>query len=339
MALSRRALLRTSVSVGIAGATLPALTSVAHALPAAPNIIGTATWGARPPSAPVEVLSSRPTYCVVHHTAGPNSSDLSLAHAYAISRSIQNYHMDGNGWIDSGQQLTNSRGGHVTEGRHRSKEVLAGGSNHVLGANVGNHNAEVIGIENEGLYTSANVTSQLWNALVDLVAYITSQYGISPSEIRGHRDFNSTECPGGVLYGRLPELRGAVAARRGVSYTEPETWPLIKPGDTGARVLAAQHLLRDNGARDLTADGVFGVSTEAAMRRFNDAAGLRYDPCYASRVADESGLIGAGAWPSLIRPVDTSDGSETAKAAHALLRGRSGGRIETRDWRALLSQP
>ncbi|MGQ0837125.1 peptidoglycan recognition protein family protein [Actinokineospora sp.] len=336
MALTRRALIQTGVTVGLASAALPALSTTAQAA-APPIIAGTAEWGARPPNAPVEVLSRKPTYIVVHHTAGPNSNDLSRAHAFAISRSIQNFHMDGRGWIDSGQQLTNSRGGHITEGRHRSVEVLRGRTKHVLGANVGNHNSEVIGIENEGLYTSVNVTTQLWNSLVDLVAYIARQYGIAPAQIRGHRDFNSTECPGGVLYGRLPELRAAVATRLNQPLVEPETWPLLSPGDAGPRVLAAQYLLRDRGIRDVPTDGVFGASTFAAMRRFGATAGVRYDPCYASRVADESGLIGAGAWPALIRTVDAADGSDAARAARALLKGRTGGVVQARDWRTLLS--
>ncbi|OLR89771.1 peptidoglycan recognition protein family protein [Actinokineospora bangkokensis] len=343
MALTRRDLLRTSIAVGAAGVTLPVFTATARAATAsaaAPTIASCDTWGARPPSEAIEVLARTPTYIVVHHTAGPNSSDTSLAHAYSLSRSIQNYHMDSNGWIDSGQQLTNSRGGHVTEGRHRSLEVLINGGQHVLGANVGNHNSEVIGIENEGLYTSVDVPGALWNSLVNLVAYIASQYGIAPSQIRGHRDFNSTECPGGVLYGRLPELRSAVGGVLGREVVHPESWPLLKPGDTGDRVRVAQHLLRENGTRDLPVDGVFGERTTAAMRRFHDTADLPYEPCYASRVADERGFVGAGAWPSLVRPVELSGTSEAAAAARLLVgtrpRARALTRLETQDWRALL---
>ncbi|MCG8917808.1 N-acetylmuramoyl-L-alanine amidase [Actinokineospora sp. PR83] len=337
MTLTRRDLLRTSIAVGAAGAALPVFTATATAT-AAPVIASCQTWGAREPRAAVEMLDRRPTYIVVHHTAGPNSSDLSLEHAYAISRSIQDHHMDNNGWIDSGQQLTNSRGGHVTEGRHRSLEALRDGTRHLMGANVGNHNSEVIGIENEGLYTSVDVPARLWNSLVNLVAYIAAQYDIAPSEIRGHRDFNSTECPGGVLYRRLPELRTAVGGVLGRAVAHPETWPLLKPGDTGDKVKAAQHLLRDRGSRDLPADGVFGAATAAAVRRFGDAAGLRSDPCYASRAADESGFLGAGAWPALIRPVELSETGEAAAAARTLVRDRSLTRVESRDWRTLLNR-
>ena len=238
------------------------------------------------------MLNRKPTYIVVHHTAGGNSSDLSLDHAFQISRGIQDLHMDGNGWIDSGQQLTNSRGGHVTEGRHRSVEILDGGTQHVMGANVGDHNSEVIGIENEGLYSTVDVTPQLWDSLVQLVAYIASQYGVPTSNIKGHRDFNATECPGEVLYGRLPELRSAVGGVLGQDVRQPDTWPLLKPGASGAKVLAAQHLLRARGM-SVPLDGVFGASTFAAVGKLATAHGVAYEPCYAGRVADESGFIGS----------------------------------------------
>jgi hypothetical protein len=43
-------------------------------------------------------------------------------------------------------------------------------------------------------------------------AYICRQYGIPVEEIRGHRDFYNTECPGDALYAKLPRLRDEVAA-------------------------------------------------------------------------------------------------------------------------------
>ena len=45
--------------------------------------------------------------------------------AYSLARSIQDFHMDSNGWIDTGQNFTVSRGGYAMEGRHRSLETFA----------------------------------------------------------------------------------------------------------------------------------------------------------------------------------------------------------------------
>lgn len=331
--LSRRDLIRTGLTVGVAGSTLSATTFTAAA-ETAPKVWTTADWAARPPKEPIEVLARTPTYIVVHHTATKNSEDLTQAQAFKLSRAIQNYHMDSRGWIDSGQQFTNSRGGHLTEGRHRSLEIVRGSTHHVRGAHVANRNSEVIGIENEGTYTEVDLPQAQWNSLVDLVTFIARQYKIKPAEICGHRDFANTQCPGDVLYKRLPELRQVVGDRLAVPVTQPERWPLLQPGDTGPRVLAAQHLLRDRGERDVPTDGVFGPSTFAAMSRFARTAGLPNEPCYATAVADESGLIGAAAWPALIRPVDPNGDSDAAKAARALSAG--GSVVETRDWRILL---
>jgi hypothetical protein len=178
---------------------------------AQPYLYWRGAWGARPPSSPIQVLATPPRYIVVHHTATPNSTNYTLDHALNLSRSIQNHHMDTNGWSDTGQQLTISRGGYVMEGRDRTPEAIAA-RNHVVGAHVANHNSTCIGIENEGLYTSVGPTAALTDALVQTLAWLCGAYGLNPhSAILGHRDFNATACPGDVLYSRLPALRDRAA--------------------------------------------------------------------------------------------------------------------------------
>ncbi|HEV2783265.1 MAG TPA: N-acetylmuramoyl-L-alanine amidase [Actinophytocola sp.] len=344
MAVNRRTLLRTGLTVsaiGAAGVAHPGLAAAAPAtVLAPPHIYDTRNWGARPPNGTITVLNQRPVNIIVHHTAGSNSNDLSLEHAFAISRGIQNFHMDTRGWIDTGQQLTNSRGGHVTEGRHRSLEILTGGTRHVLGAHVANNNSTCIGIENEGLYMDVDVTPQLWDSLVRLVAYIAQQYAIPTSRILGHRDFNSTLCPGDVLYARLPQLRREVGALLGQPAEDPETWPLLRTGDTGHRVLAAQYLLRARGIAEVPVDGVFGPAMFAAVRRFARENGAVHEPCYGGRHFDESGLLGSAAWPLLVRTVRVDEPDDVGKAARVLLdaRGRRSGvdLVDTRTWQSLL---
>jgi hypothetical protein len=282
-----------------------------------PTIHPTSEWGARPAAGPIVVENHKPTYIVVHHAVDPPmNNDFSLARAFYVAKFIQNLHMDKNGWIDSGQQFTNSRGGFVTEGRHRSLEILRGGTQHVQGANVGNHNSEVIGIENEGLYSTVDVPQALWDSLVSLVAYIAHQYGIAPEFIKGHRDFNSTECPGQVLYNRLPELRTAVGRVLGVSVARSEAeWPLLKPGDTGKKVQLAQQFLRASGF-GVPTDGVFGKSTKDAVAALAVQAGLPRDTCTAAKAADETGFLGADVWP-LIVPADRSTAAWRADLSRA----------------------
>src|SRR5262249_55342027 len=107
-----------------------------------PYFLNCNEWGARPPRPAITVLNHPPHYFIVHHTATANSGDLSQSHAISLARSIQNYHMDYNGWIDTGQHFTNSRGAWILEGRHRSIEMefLVNYDAHVLGTHVANYN-------------------------------------------------------------------------------------------------------------------------------------------------------------------------------------------------------
>jgi len=342
MAVNRRTLLRTGLTVTAIGATGIIRPSLATAV-AEPQIYDTRNWHARDPNGAITVLNQRPTFIVVHHTAGPNSNDFSLDHAFQVARDIQNLHMDTNGWIDTGQQLTNSRGGFVLEGRHRSLEVLTGGTRHVMGAHVANNNSTCIGIENEGLYTSVNVPTALWNSLVNLVAYIAQQYAIPTSveaaaaacaDPRNHR---YTPAAG------LPELRAAVAAKLGhsIAAAEPATWPLLQPGTTGDKVLAAQHLLRAHGL-PVPVDGVFGAATFDAVRLFAVKSSVPYEPCYAYPHADESGLLGSSLWPLLARPTFASASDDFGRAARILMsakgsRASTDRLIDTPGWQSLLA--
>ena len=205
--VNRRMLLGSAVGLGT-GLLLSAATraSAASASVTEPLIAGCDEWGARPPSSPVTIVNNRPNKIIIHHTAMANSTDYSQAHAFQNSRDIQNLHMDTNGWIDTGQHFTNSRGGWLTEGRHRSLETLLGGTTMVQGAHCVGQNSQAIGIENEGTYLTEQPPDALWQSLTVFCAYICQQYGIPASEIYGHQDFNNTQCPG-LLEGRLPELR------------------------------------------------------------------------------------------------------------------------------------
>jgi hypothetical protein len=233
-ALDRRQLLvRTAALAG--GVALAAATDLADSAAAAakPRIYTRAEWNARTPAAGASIIA-KPDHLVVHHTASANSTNHSLSHAFALSRSIQNHHMNTNGWNDTGQQLTISRGGYIMEGRNRSLQAIGQGKN-VLGAQTLSHNSHTLGIENEGTYISANPTQKLWDSLVDTLAWLCDVYGLDPhTAIVGHRDYNQTQCPGDTLYARLPELRDDVAASLGLAKLDRPT-PLVWSGLPGPR--------------------------------------------------------------------------------------------------------
>ncbi|QWF83176.1 hypothetical protein HUW46_06616 [Amycolatopsis sp. CA-230715] len=205
----RRNLLRFGALVagtGAAGLLLPGTAS------AAPRVYGCAEWGARAPSDQLVTIGHKANRILVHHIASANSTDYSREHAFEVARNDQADHMDNNGWSDTGQHFTVSRGGYALEGRHGSLDALRSGQRVIRAAHCPGQNDNAIGIENEGTYTSVVPPKAQWDALVALCAYICAQYGIPTAEIKGHRDFYSTECPGEKLYAKLPELRKAVGA-------------------------------------------------------------------------------------------------------------------------------
>jgi N-acetylmuramoyl-L-alanine amidase-like protein len=215
--LSRRTLIRATAVLG-AGAAVGAAslrTLLASAATGTgvdqPNIHNCVQWGARPPAGALTIDQHRPNKIIIHHTAFPNTTDYSLAYAYQNSRDIQNLHMDTNGWIDSGQHFTNSQGGYLTEGRNGSLYALLHGQTMVQGAHCVGQNDQAIGIENDGTFLTVQPTDAQWSSLVIFCAFTCKQYQIPSSEIYGHMDFNTTQCPG-LLHDRLPELRSSVAA-------------------------------------------------------------------------------------------------------------------------------
>lgn len=304
---SRRTFLKGALGIGtgmlIAGVDLRLAAPAAAAI-AAPAIIGCDTWGAQAPKQAITVLNQRPSKILVHHTAGTNSTDYSQAHAYNLARSIQQGHF-ANGWIDSGQHFTISRGGYVLEGRHRSQEVLSGGTSHVRGAHCDGQNDVAVGIENEGTYSSVQPPQALYDQLVAMCSYICQQYGINSSQIYGHRDFNATDCPGDQLYARLPQLRGDVAARLGGGSSR--TWPIVRRGDKGERVKTIQYVLRAR-SYSITVDGDFGSGTESTVKSFQASRGLTAD-----------GIVGSQTWEALVVTVRRGDQGDAVRAAQSQL--------------------
>ncbi|HEY5835675.1 peptidoglycan recognition protein family protein [Streptomyces sp.] len=280
--------------------------SAQPAFAATPTIYDCAAWGAKPPSAPVSVLASRPDKIIVHHTAGANSTDYSLAHAFTVARQIQDFHMTGNGWIDSGQHFTNSRGGYVLEGRHESLNSLVNGGKHVVSAHCTGQNNVAVGIENEGTYTTVAPTAQQYAKLVDLCAYIARQYGLRAYQIWAHRDFNNTQCCGDVLYSMLPQLRRDVAAQIGGDPAAP-VWPVLQSGNTGESVRTLQYLLRYWGS-SITADGSYGPATQSAVTSFQSA-----------RKAVADGIAGNQTWNQAVLNVSLGQTGEAVKAVQSQL--------------------
>ncbi|MDT0270652.1 peptidoglycan recognition family protein [Streptomyces sp. DSM 44915] len=217
--LGRRGLFAAAAGLG-AAAALPGVARAAQRTSTGtevvePDIDATTAWGARPPAGSISTLNYTPSQIIVHHTVSENTNDFSRAQAHSHSHWVQGLHMDGNGWVDTGYNFLVSRGGWITEGRHRSLATLRGGSSFVLGAHTSGQNTTGIGIANEGAYhDGATPPAAQWEALVSLCAYVAYQYTIDPTEIYGHMDYGNTLCPG-IFHEMLPQLRTEVAAALG----------------------------------------------------------------------------------------------------------------------------
>jgi hypothetical protein len=219
--IRRRHLLRTAIGVAAADVMLAGGSMQANA-DDMPKVYTRREWGAKAPRRPPRVLDRPPDHIIVHHTASPNVSDTSRAHAFALSRQIQRFHMDTRGWDDIGEQLTISRGGFIMEGRAGTLRAVAR-NELVVGAQSLHHNQHTFGIENEGTYMKDEVPAKLWRSLVETCAWLCAAHDLDPATaIVGHRDYNDTDCPGDVLYRRLPRLRREVARKLGSDTGPPE---------------------------------------------------------------------------------------------------------------------
>jgi Putative peptidoglycan binding domain/N-acetylmuramoyl-L-alanine amidase len=254
------------------------------------SVIPADQWGARSPlNAPFQ--RTRPRYVVIHHTFTPNPpaefSNSTLDGSKSFARRIQGWHMDDNGWSDSGHNFLNTTAGILLEGRHGSLSAVKNGlcvqSAHAAqdpGKLAGGNQSP--GIENEGTFTSNPMSKTQWESLVALCASLCSSCSIPPANIRGHRDFSNTDCPGDWLYGQLGRLRQEVADILSVSASKPAVPDAVieddlQFGSEGPEVVLLQDRLRQKGFPPGASDGDFGDNTRGAVLAFQKSAGLKPD--------------------------------------------------------------
>lgn len=178
------------------------------ALPAA--ILTTSDWDARKPDRKADRRSGPPKFIVIHHTTTDNVDDFSESRAKWLAKAVQNAHMS-QGWGDTGQQFTVSRGGYVLEGRHGAIDAVKS-KDLVVGVHVAGLNDYAVGIECEGNYNKTLPPKELRASLVRLCAWLCEEYGLDPHKaIVPHRKFNPTDCCGSKFARTIPQLRKAVA--------------------------------------------------------------------------------------------------------------------------------
>ncbi len=216
--------------------------------PKQPPIISRAGWGADESirrGSPI--IFDRLGVVFVHHTA--SASSYSAADVPALVRGFYRFHVLSRGWFDIGYNYLVDRYGRIYEGRS------GGITNNVRGAQVAGFNTGSAGVALIGNYNSAAPTAAQLTALRDVVAWRLDLAHVDPlstahlisgggdryaagavvavKAISGHRDVGSTDCPGTVMYGKLPALRAEVAALPMLRIYDPIVGPADIDPTTG----------------------------------------------------------------------------------------------------------
>ncbi len=161
-----------------------------------PEITSRAGWGAKPHKG--GKTKHTPKYLIVHHSSVPDAA----AYKGAVTvRGIQRFHQVDRGWADVGYHFLIGPEGQIYQGRPET----------IRGAHC-TPNTGKVGICLIGNHHGKDpVTAKTKESLVKLLAFLASKYNINPtSRIKGHRDFNSTNCPGKDAYAGLGAIREAV---------------------------------------------------------------------------------------------------------------------------------
>jgi hypothetical protein len=211
----------------------PRAAPVLDAGPGQPPIIARRAWGAgqaRPVHSP-EYGTVKLGF--VHHTVNPNGYSADAVPSMLLA--IFDYHVQVRGFWDIAYNFMIDAYGRIWEAR-------AGGIDMpVMGAHAGAYNTQSTGVAVLGDFMNVVPSQAAIAALEALLAWKLSLHGVparghvtvvvdpasayytpfAPGEhvslprVAGHRDGDSTDCPGNVFYGRLPSIRPRVAALAG----------------------------------------------------------------------------------------------------------------------------
>ena len=139
------------------------------------------------------LVRPRTDMIVIHHVGIPDGDTPAAA--------IHRAHL-ANGWAGIGYHYVIRKNGVIERGR-----PLA-----VVGAHAYGENYHTVGINVTGNFDKEVPTDAQMKSLTELVTALCRIYHIDPGPATsvGHRDVNSTDCPGKNLYRLLPQLRDDV---------------------------------------------------------------------------------------------------------------------------------
>jgi N-acetylmuramoyl-L-alanine amidase len=165
-------------------------------VPTAPKIYDRHRWDARSSRG---VTAQRPpatSTLFVHHSDFLGSKIDTLDEQVAAMKSMQDYHMDSNGWSDIGYSFVVFQ---PQGGVHQARLFEGRGPHAVPAAQLG-HNTGNLAVCVVGNFDVEGVKA----GTVDLLARIA--LWLPGNRIAGHQDVNETDCPGKHLYALIDEI-------------------------------------------------------------------------------------------------------------------------------------
>ncbi|CAL1297231.1 unnamed protein product [Larinioides sclopetarius] len=145
-------------------------------------------WGARA-SKENNIMQTPVPHLFIHHTAMSECSD--FASCSQMMRTIQNLHMDDNGWDDIGYNFLIGGDGRVYVGRGWNR----------VGAHTYGYNRNAIAFSLMGDFTNKVPSEVMLNTTKEMIKCAEDRnHVMSDYKLHGHRDAGCTECPGSAFY-------------------------------------------------------------------------------------------------------------------------------------------
>jgi hypothetical protein len=225
---------RLDGAVSASAAAFPLAEPVLPAGPGQPPIISRPAWAGRRHGPGGGPYYGAVRLAFVHHSDGPNG--YSAGEVPAMILAIYLFHRFTNGWYDIGYNFVVDAFGRIWEAR-------AGGIDEpVIGAQAGGYNGVSTGVCMLGTFGSRLPTPAAVGSLERLLAWKLALHGVpvlgdvrvevDPADafytpfrpgqhvllprVAGHRQGDSTECPGNDLFAELPAIRTRVDGLAGV---------------------------------------------------------------------------------------------------------------------------
>jgi uncharacterized protein with LGFP repeats len=279
-----------------------ALPLAAPTLPAGsgqPPIIARRAWAQGMAAPKVAPEYGAVELAFVHHTDNPNG--YSPGEVPAMLRAIYVFHRYVRGWDDIGYNFVIDLYGRIFEAR-------AGGIDEpVAGAQAGGYNLVSTGVAVLGEFASTQISQSAASALQRLLAWKLSLHGIpcagrvtvrvnpagasfsrfpggahvSLPRIAGHRDADTTDCPGDALYGQLGSIRAR--AERLARQPARATLALAIPATPAAAPVLSGELAFLDGTP------IAGAPIAIQQRRVSDRGEVVLEVPLAQTVTDAAG--------------------------------------------------